>query len=90
MNTAMPSTSSANSAIILTVGPETFGADKSQAMIGVQMAFAYIGFLVMPPLFGVIAEKISIALLPVYQLLILACLFAMHETLIKKTKRSAG
>ena len=71
---------------IIHMTPSVFGRDKSQAMIGVQMAFAYIGFLVMPPLFGVIAEKISIALLPVYQLLILVCLFAMHERVIRKTK----
>ena len=70
---------------IIHMTPSVFGRDKSQAMIGVQMAFAYIGFLVMPPLFGVIAEKISIALLPVYQLLILVCLFAMHERVIRKT-----
>ncbi len=30
--------------------PVHFGADKSQAIIGVQMAFAYIGILAMPPL----------------------------------------
>ena len=33
--------------------PASFGADKSQAMIGVQMAFAYVGTGLMPPLFGV-------------------------------------
>lgn len=49
--------------------PDNFGADKSQAVIGVQMASAYIGNIVMPPLFGVIAENISIELLPVYLLL---------------------
>ena len=51
--------------------PNVFGKDKSQAMIGVQMAFAYTGFLIMPPLFGVIADYISISLLPIYQLVLL-------------------
>ena len=46
--------------------PAHFGADKSQAIIGVQMAFAYIGILAMPPLFGVLASRISVALLPCY------------------------
>ena len=64
---------------IIHMTPSVFGRDKSQALIGVQMAFAYIGFLVMPPLFGVIAEYISISLLPVYQLALLALMFAMHE-----------
>ncbi len=48
------------------------------------MAFAYIGFLTMPPLFGVIAQHISISLLPVYQLIFLILIFAMHEAVIKK------
>ena len=32
--------------------PAHFGADKSQAVIGVEMASAYIGNCLMPPLFG--------------------------------------
>ena len=32
--------------------PEHFGAHRSQAMIGVQMASAYIGTCLMPPVFG--------------------------------------
>ena len=64
---------------IIHMTPSVFGRDKSQTLIGVQMAFAYIGFLVMPPLFGVIAEYISISLLPLYQLALLALMFAMHE-----------
>lgn len=64
---------------IIHMTPDVFGRDKSQAMIGVQMAFAYTGFLIMPPLFGVIAQYISIALLPVYQLILLALMFTMHE-----------
>ena len=71
---------------IIHMTPDVFGADKSQAMIGVQMAFAYIGFLVMPPLFGIIAENISISLLPIYQLIFLVLIFVMHELVLKKTK----
>jgi len=69
---------------IIHMTPAVFGADKSQAMIGVQMAFAYTGILTMPPLFGVIAENISISLLPVYLLLFIALMFAMHELVLKK------
>ncbi|MBQ8289854.1 MAG: MFS transporter [Clostridia bacterium] len=71
---------------IIHMTPDVFGADKSQAMIGVQMAFAYIGFLVMPPLFGIIAENISISLLPIYQVIFLVLIFVMHELVLKKTK----
>ena len=34
--------------------PAYFGEDKSQAIVGVQMACAYVGSLLMPPLFGII------------------------------------
>ena len=65
--------------------PAHFGADKSQAIIGVQMAFAYIGTMLMPPLFGLIARGISVALLPFYLLVILVVMIIMHELLTKKT-----
>ena len=74
---------------IIHMTPDVFGRDKSQAMIGIQMAFAYIGFCVMPPLFGVIAEKISISLLPLYQLIILIAMALMHELMIIKTRKTS-
>lgn len=73
---------------IIHMTPDVFGADKSQAMIGVQMAFAYIGTLAMPPLFGVIAENISISLLPIYLSIFLALIFATHELVLKKVKNN--
>ena len=63
--------------------PEHFGAECSQAMIGVQMASAYVGTCLMPPLFGLIANHISIHLLPVYLLILLAVMVWMHELLNK-------
>ena len=69
---------------IIHMTPSIFGRDKSQAMIGMQMAFAYTGFLIMPTLFGVIADNISIGLLPVYILTLLAVMFIMHELVVKK------
>ena len=73
---------------IIHMTPDVFGADKSQAMIGVQIAFAYIGILAMPPLFGFIAEKISISLLPVYLFIFLLLIFIMHELVLIKTKNN--
>lgn len=64
--------------------PDIFGADKSQAIIGVQMASAYIGTLLMPPLFGLIANHIAVGLLPMYLLVILVLMIVMYERLIKK------
>lgn len=66
--------------------PDHFGADRSQAIIGVQMASAYVGTCLMPPVFGLIANNITVALLPAYLILFLVLLSVMHEILIQKTK----
>ncbi len=65
--------------------PAHFGADRSQAIIGVQMAAAYVGTCVMPPVFGLIADHLSVGLLPVYFLVILGLMIYMHEQLNRKT-----
>ena len=65
--------------------PSHFGADKSQAIIGVQMASAYVGTCLMPPVFGLIAGHISVSLLPVYLLLFLVLMTLMHRRLNQKT-----
>ena len=64
--------------------PDHFGAERSQAIIGVQMASAYIGTCLMPPLFGLLANHISIRLLPVYLLILLGLMVYMHERLERK------
>ena len=68
--------------------PAHFGADKSQAIIGVQMACAYVGSCLMPPLFGLLAQYISVSLLPVYLLVLLVLMAVMHESLIRKIARN--
>jgi len=65
--------------------PARFGADRSQAIIGVQMASAYVGTCLMPPIFGLLANAFSTALLPYFLGVILLLLFLMHERLLKKT-----
>ena len=66
--------------------PEHFGAENSQALIGVQMASAYVGTLAMPPLFGLIANHISIGLFPIFLLVALAMMVLMHERLVRRAK----
>ena len=63
--------------------PAHFDAEHSQALIGVQMASAYIGNCLMPPLFGLIANHIHVAFLPVYLLLILGLMIFMHEKMLR-------
>ena len=41
--------------------------------------------LLMPPLFGLIANHISITLFPVYLMVLLILMIVMHELLTKKT-----
>ena len=65
--------------------PAHFGAARSQAIIGIQMASAYVGTSLMPPLFGWLGAKTTIRLLPVYLLVLLAFMIISHETLCKKT-----
>ncbi len=67
--------------------PDHFGVERSQAVIGIQMAGAYVGILVMPPLFGLIANHITPALLPWYLLIILVVMVLAHEALIRRTKQ---
>lgn len=66
--------------------PYNFGRENSQAIIGIQMAVAYLGTTFMPPLFGVIAEQISIALFPFYMLLFCAVMLIMTERLNRTVK----
>lgn len=65
--------------------PACFGPERSQALIGVQMASAYVGTCLMPPLFGLIANHISASLLPVYLLVIAVLMTVMYTMVIKKT-----
>lgn len=65
--------------------PSHFGADKSQAIIGVQMASAYVGTCIMPPIFGLIANHITVSLFPIYLLIILIFMIVMYALLNKKT-----
>ena len=64
--------------------PANFGPERSQALIGVQMASAYMGILIMPPLFGILAQYISVDLMPLYLGAILVLMVWMHERMLKK------
>lgn len=59
--------------------PDTFGADVSQSVIGVQMASAYVGTTFMPPLFGLLVERLGIGFYPGYLVIFLALMAVMLE-----------
>ena len=69
---------------IIHATPANFGEENSQAIIGVQMASAYTGSTFMPPLFGLIAERVSIGLYPYYLLLFAGLMLAMSELLNRR------
>lgn len=67
--------------------PAYFGAENSQAIIGVQMASAYLGTCLAPPVFGLIAQNVSIRLFPFFLLAALIMMFLSHEALLRKTRK---
>ena len=64
--------------------PSNFGEKNSAAIIGIQMASAYTGSLLAPPLFGIIAEGTSLRILPIY----LLAFFILMIVMIRKTERA--
>lgn len=66
--------------------PHYFGVDKSQAIVGVQMASAYIGSMLMPAIFGFIGQNVSMSLLPAYLIILLSIMAFMHVKLIRTCK----
>lgn len=63
--------------------PIRFGAERSQSIIGIQMASAYLGSTLMPPLFGLIANHISLSLMPLY----LAFFMTLMPVMLTKADR---
>ena len=65
--------------------PLNFGREVSMSMTGLQMATAYVGTCLMPPLFGLLAQYVTPALYPWALAVILVLMFAMAESLHRKT-----
>ena len=65
--------------------PINFGREVSMSMTGLQMATAYVGTCLVPPLFGLLAQYVTPALYPWALAVILVLMFAMAESLHRKT-----
>lgn len=61
---------------LVNLAPENFGRDISASVIGAQMAVAYLGFMLAPPLFGLIAQAAGVITMPVMLIVWLALLIA--------------
>ena len=70
--------------------PDNFGREYSQSIIGVQMAFAYIGMTITPYIFGNLAQYCSISLLPYCVISLCVVILTLTEMLNKKTARAKG
>ena len=64
--------------------PARFGEKNSQALIGVQMAAAYTGTCLMPSLFGIFANKISLVVFPIFISILTVTMIVMFEVYNKK------
>ncbi len=61
--------------------PTHFGEENSQAIVGLQMASAYMGSALMPPLFGLIGDYVHIGLYPFYMAIFALLMIFMTERL---------
>ncbi len=68
--------------------PANFGAKNSGAIIGIQMAGAYLGSTFMLPLYGVLGKWVGYWLLPVYLLVFIALMVVMTELTFKITAKN--
>lgn len=59
--------------------PHNFGREHSQSVIGIQMAAAYLGVTVMPPLFGALSGWVGLWLLPLFLGILVALLLVTSE-----------
>lgn len=63
--------------------PNRFGAEMSQGMMGIQMASAYVGITVVPPLFGALAGYTGFQILPVFLVVFVAMMIITSEKVNK-------
>lgn len=68
------------------MAPANFGKKYSAAVIGLQMAAAYVGSTFMPMIFGLLQQKIGISIMPTYLLIFAIINFGMLELTYSKIK----
>ncbi|HAG12704.1 MAG TPA: MFS transporter [Ruminococcus sp.] len=68
--------------------PDLFGKQHAQRMIGLQMACAYTGTTLMPPLFGFVADRAGLGVFPIFLALFLILMALLTEQLYQKQQTS--
>ena len=70
--------------------PNNFGAENSGAIIGIQMASAYVGSTFIPPLFGLLGNFIGFKILPIYLFAFIILMIVMTEATFKITTKKVN
>ncbi|MBO5023319.1 MAG: MFS transporter [Clostridia bacterium] len=68
--------------------PQNFGKDISQSVMGSQMAAAYIGIMVFPPFYGIVAQNITPDVFPYYISIFFVIMAISVALLRREVKRS--
>ena len=68
--------------------PYNFGEENSGAIIGIQMASAYVGSTFIPPLFGLLGNAVSFSVMPVYLLGFVVLMITMVEATFRITQKN--
>lgn len=69
--------------------PVRFGKNNSSRLMGIQMAFAYIGTTLVPPTLGLIMGSLGIQLYPIFILILLVVMFVSSEKVQKIMMQSS-
>ena len=71
---------------IIHAAPDNFGAENSGAIIGIQMASAYVGSTFVPPLFGLLGNLLGFSIMPLYLLVFVVLMIVMTELTFRTAK----
>ena len=73
---------------IIHATPNNFGAENSGAIVGIQMASAYVGSTFMPPLYGLLGRVIGFQIMPIYLIIFITLMIFMIEKTFRITKKA--
>lgn len=75
---------------IIHATPANFGDRHSHVVIGIQMAAAYLGSSLMPPVFGLVSAGTGMWIFPFYLLVLAALVIVMSRALNRSVDRRLG
>ena len=69
--------------------PKFFGKENSQAITGTFLAVCNVGILLMPPIFSVLAEILTLKIFPVFNLVLYALMVLSTYTYLKIARKNS-